>query len=157
MAGDEPSPLTFFEAVLNKHYEKVPHSGGTGRHIWKCLLPGCCRGKPYSAKEHINRHWIRDHKVNMQLALPDISGPKSDRRTAKADPAELARLCDTQSGNFPNRWVLKKLSILDSKRAEVRVFYTYRCHDFCFEVSSVGRSPQCVEALLMLYTQYLQL
>jgi hypothetical protein len=55
----------------------------------------------------------------LQLTLPDHSGPKTDKCTGKADPAELARLCDTQSGNFPNCWALKKQSILDSKRAEV--------------------------------------
>jgi hypothetical protein len=118
--GTEP---TFQEAVEDEHFAKVRHHTQKGKFIWKCLLHGCPRGKPYSLKDYLNNHWARDHPgCNLRLTVAGTPGPrpKLDSRTARIE--ELVKLCDKQSGFFPARWLKYKERKLASKIAEVSSF-----------------------------------
>jgi hypothetical protein len=119
MAADGFPGQVFVEAVEDKHYSKVPHPSKKGTYVWKCLLHGCPRSKPWSLKQHINNHWTRDHETNLRITVADPAGPKQNATSRTAENEELMKLCDRDSGNFPRRWMKIKKLKLESKRAEV--------------------------------------
>lgn len=108
------------EAILDRHYAKVPHVTKGGRHNWKCLLQGCPFPGTFSQKNYIEKHWRKDHvDCHLQITQKLPPGPKTTGVSRKADKKELIDSCDKHFGNFCQRWIKHKQDKLDFFRGEV--------------------------------------
>ena len=113
MAGDPVREMQ--EALLDRHYAKVPPITKTSRHKWKCLLQGCPFPGTFSQKAYIEKHWRNDH-VDCHLHITEKlpPGPKTTELSRKADKKELIASCDKHFGNFCQRWKLHKQDKLEN-------------------------------------------
>lgn len=83
------------EAILYRHYAKVPHIIKSSRHNWKCLLQGYTFSWAFFHKNYIEKHWRKDHvDCHLQITQKLPSRPKTIGVSRKSDKKKLIVSCD---------------------------------------------------------------